>query len=165
MTLRRLTVGKTCRRVLPPATVLVVLTLILVAVASCAVPVFGPPPVEYGPVEVVMGDRGALHSLAGVYYTIANRTDRDVTHFEIAFSLFDADERPFPGFGSNSFSVTVASRLARQRTASFCTSIDDVFAGASQPVSVARFRVRRVTFADGTVWTNPGVLTPSEGGQ
>ena len=128
----------------------------MAVVASCAVPLFGPAPVQYESVTTVVGDRGALHSVAGLYYTIANTTDREIIRLEIGFSLFDANGAPMPVFGANSFIAGVACRLAAGETISLCTNLDRHVPPTAVSLEFSRFRVISATFTDGSIWRNPG---------
>jgi hypothetical protein len=134
--------------------------LILVAgigfVMSCAVPLLGPAPIHYESVSVVVGDRGALHSVAGLYSAIGNATDREITELELGFSLFGSHGEPVPGFGTNSFVAGVAQRIPAGESVWLCTSLDRHVPAGVTALSVSRFRVTSATFADGTTWQNPG---------
>ncbi len=130
--------------------------VILGIFASCAVPLLGPAPIEYESVTTLIGDRGALHSVAGLYYTIGNTTDREIVGLEIDFSLFDDAGAPVPAFGANSFTAAVHCRVSAGKSASLCTSLDDHVPFETVSLAVSRFRVTTATFADGSVWRNPG---------
>ena len=130
--------------------------LILGIFVSCAVPLLGPAPIEYESVTTLIGDRGALHSVAGLYYTIGNTTDREIVGLEIDFSLFDDDGAPVPAFGANSFTAAMHCRISAGESASLCTSLDDHLPSETVSLVVSRFRVSTATFADGSVWRNPG---------
>ncbi len=138
------------------ATAIIRATLILGIFASCAVPLLGPAPVEYESVTTLIGDRGALHTVAGLYYTIGNRADREIVGLEIDFSLFDGAGAPVPAFGANTFRAAVHYRISAGDTASLCTSLDDHLPSEIASLAVSRFRVTAATFADGSIWRNPG---------
>ncbi len=131
-------------------------TLILGTFASCAVPLLGPAPVEYESVTTLIGDRGALHTVAGLYYTIGNTTDREIVGLEIDFSLFDGAGAPVPAFGANTFSAAVHHRIPAGDATSVCTSLDAYLPSEIASLAVSRFRVTTATFADGSIWRNPG---------
>lgn len=131
-------------------------TLILGIFASCGVPLLGPAPVEYESVTILIGDRGAMHSVAGLYYSIGNTTDREIVGLEIDFSLFDDAGAPVPAFGANSFTAAVHLRISAGNSASLCTRLDDYLPSGIVSLVVSRFRVSTATFADGSVWRNPG---------
>ena len=126
------------------------------AVGCGSVSYFGPAPVEYLSVAVLIEDRGALHSTAGLYFTIGNTTDREIIGLEIDFSLFDGDGVPVPAFGVNTFRAAVHHRISAGDAASLCTTLDDHVPPGTVALSVSRFRVTVATFADGSVWRNPG---------
>ena len=130
--------------------------VILGVFASCSVPLFGPAPVAYESVRALIGDRGALHSVAGLYYTVGNTTDHEIAELEIDFSLFDDAGAPVPAFGANSFRAAVHYSISAGDAASLCTSLDDHVPPGAVSLVVSRFRVTTATFADGSVWLNPG---------
>jgi hypothetical protein len=114
------------------------------------------PPVEYLSVELLAGDRGALHRTAGLYYTVRAVGERDLAALELAFDLYDVDGDPFPAAGRNSFYADVQAAMPPGSERSFCTSLDAYVPDGAPRLAVARFRARTVTFADGGVWRNPG---------
>jgi hypothetical protein len=124
--------------------------------ASCTVPLFGPAPVQYESVATVVGDRGVLHSVAGLYFTIGNTTDRDITGLEIGFSLYGETGEPIPVFGANSFVAPVAHPIAAEQSCSLCTNLDSHVPPGVVLLTVSRFRVISATFSDGSTWLNPG---------
>ena len=147
---------RTVRRASAITRALLGVAVTLGILASCAVPLLGLPPVGYESVTTLIGDRGALHSVAGLYYTIGNTANRDIVQLEIDFSLFDENAAPVPALGANSFTTAVHHRIPAGELASFCTSLDDHVPSRVTSLVVSRFRVTTVTFADGSIWRNPG---------
>jgi hypothetical protein len=117
---------------------------------------FGPPPVEYRRVVVVIGDHGALHRDAGVHYEIASISERTIVGLEVAFDLFDDASRPMPGVGRNSFRVIETERLESGGTRRYVVSLDSIPKELYDDLVVSRFRVSRVEFDDGSFWRNSG---------
>lgn len=103
---------------------------------------------------MVLGDHGELHSVAGLYHSIQNLSDRVVVELTVAFDLYDASGRPYPESGENSFNSIVSCELPPGRRQSFCTRLDEVIQSEPQPVEVTRFRVLRLRFADNSEWMN-----------
>ena len=126
------------------------LAVVLVLVASCAFPLLTPPPLEYEFVTALIGDRGALHTVAGLYHTLWNTSNRDIIELEIGFSLFDDEGAPIPAFGANSFRAVVSYRIPAGGSVSFCTNLDDHVPAEIASLAVSRFRVTTALFADGS---------------
>ena len=76
--------------------------------------------------------------------------------YESVTTLFDDDAAPVPALGANSFTTAVHHRIPAGELASFCTSLDDHVPSRVTSLVVSRFRVTTVTFADGSIWRNPG---------
>ena len=138
--------------------------------AGCELPAFVvDAPIEYVSVEIVRGDRGTLHRAAGLYYTIRNVSGKRIERLDVGFDLY-ASGSSYPEEGANSFTAVVAHPLLPGEESSFCTSLDEIVTGhaagtaaagsAPDPgdLEPARFRVRLVRYADGTVWRNTGAL-------
>jgi hypothetical protein len=130
------------------------IALISILLVSCTP--FATLPVEYVSVVPVIADRGALHERAGIAWSISNAGAKEITWLRVAFDLYDETDRPLPRHGANSFYADVTASIASGASASFVTSLDEVFAHAPDTLTVARFRVASVIFADGSRWTSSG---------
>ena len=135
---------------------------------SCADPGrwgFGAAPIDYVSAFVVTGDRGSLHSEAGLYFELRSVADRDIGLITIAFDLFDGQDRPIPEPGANACYSVIEARLGPGESRVFVTSLDSIAGHPYETIAFARFRATRVEFSDGTVWRNSGTSVYTEAGQ
>ena len=137
---------------------IVIAAAAMLILGSCGIGFLGPPPVEFGWVEVIVGDRGSLHRTAGLYFTIANTTDVAIEQLEIAFSLFTDGGQPVPGPGANNFRTVVPVSLNPRARLTFCTSLDASVPADVGSLAASRFRVTEARFCDGSVWRNTGAV-------
>jgi hypothetical protein len=156
----RFAIHKALRRHDRPSRRRVALAIALTStVASCSwLPgwTISDPPVDYLGVRIVIADRGDLHRQAGLYFSLANVSNRTIESLEIAFDLYDGTARPVPGVGRNARRIELTEPLETGATRRYCVSLDALLDTPRESLLVSRFRVTRARFDDGTVWRNTG---------
>ncbi|TFH04599.1 MAG: hypothetical protein E4H09_03375 [Spirochaetales bacterium] len=136
--------------------VAITLLVVCLVVHGCAGESGWSPPIVYGPVFTVLGDRGNLHRQAGLYYTIRNETRRVITTMEAVFSLFDDVGTEVPGPGDNMFSAGISLTVPPGETSEICVSLDACDLPTLSGLVVGLFYIRRIEFDSGPPWYNAG---------
>ena len=116
-------------------------------------------PVEYLAVEPLLADRGALHSRAGLYWSVRNASSRTIVAIDISFDLYDGNGRPVPSRGANAVAARVTAVLPGGSVGSWVTRLDDSVPPDVSGLVVGRFRVTRVVFENGEEWHNLAGVT------
>lgn len=113
------------------------------------------PPVVVSKASCVLTSQSGSFEHAGVTFRCRNTGDRQMVSLEVSFIVFSDASGGNPLYGSNVVTAEVAAVLQPGQTGTFEISLDDQLAYLpDRPFVIDYFYVRKVTFDDGTVWTD-----------
>lgn len=130
------------------------LLTVLLTVSSCRQEL-DMPPVVVSRATCILTSAGGGFEHAGVSFKCRNTGSRQTVSLEVSFIVYTAATGGNPLYGSNVVTAEVAAALQPGEADTFEISLDDRLAYLpDRPFVIDYFYVRKVTFDDGSEWSD-----------
>ncbi len=124
---------------------------------------FGSCPYILSSPRVELGENSDVCKYAGAYFTLYNKSSKEISKCTISFLLYDKDgNNPF--IGSNQVTASCSKSVASESEEDFSVSLDKYLSIVPDEAYVMDFiYVRDITYSDGSHWSDPfGMYASSE---
>jgi hypothetical protein len=95
------------------------------------------------------------YNYSGIEFSLSNKTTKPMTKIDISCFVYSAADGKNPFIGTNKISARFTDTISSGETKNFAVSLDSRLCGLpGDPFVIDFLTVPKVTFADGTVWTD-----------
>ena len=106
-------------------------------------------------IHVESGEKEGFHHYAGAYFELYNDSAKEMTGCTLSFLLYD-EEGNVPFIGTNTVVADLDMSLPPASSVSCVVNLDPFLAAVSDDgYQVDYFYLRKISYRDGSVWTDP----------
>ncbi len=114
--------------------------------------------------HVELGENEGIHRYAGTYFELYNDSEKEMSNMTLSFLLYDQDGNT-PFLGSNKVIAELNTPVPAMTSLDCIVSLDSFIATVpEEEYQVDYFYLSKITYADGSSWTDPFGMYALNGG-
>jgi hypothetical protein len=142
---------------------LIQIPLLLLLCASCSIPETEYPPFFISDFTVKKGEIENVCAIAAVLFDFGNTGKKDIVEISISFRLYYSDQG-YPDYGNNLVEAVYSDTIFPGKKATVTVPLDRfIRIYRDLPLIADQIFVRKIVYADGSVWTDPAGLWQAGG--